>query len=96
VYSHYNSASRMAQKNFRSDSQKSKVSNRPPLVIPSVAEGSAVRLARTQKSRESSEDLRYLSPVLTQTLRPLRVLPGPESIRSSLRPPYNQTRKSTD
>ena len=31
-----------------------KVSNRPPLVIPSEAEGSAVRLARRQQSRENS------------------------------------------
>jgi len=31
------------------------VSNHTPLVIPSEAEGSAVRLAQTQKSRESSE-----------------------------------------
>ena len=31
------------------------VINHSPLVIPSEAEGSAVRLARTQKSRESSE-----------------------------------------
>ena len=31
------------------------MSNHSPLVIPSVAEGSAVRLARMQKSRESSE-----------------------------------------
>ena len=44
------------------------VSNSPPLVIPSGAEGSAVRLARTQISRESSGVTCGFSPPYSHTL----------------------------
>jgi hypothetical protein len=39
-----------------------KVSNHSPLAIPSEAEGSAVRLARTQNPVKALEDLRIPSP----------------------------------
>jgi hypothetical protein len=44
------------------------VSNHSPLVIPSAAEGSAVRFARTQKSHESSDGPAVSLRVLTRHL----------------------------